>query len=80
MTATARKLAPVVADLTQLDRTRDLADAFAKLDAANEAMREAQSVVDEAFRSWAAGRTISRDEARTQLVSTGYLPRRRVWE
>lgn len=73
---------PVVskAELTQLERTRALADAFAQLDHAETAYREAQNAVDEAFRPWAAERRINRDEARAQLVSTGYLPRRRVWE
>ena len=77
---TATRLKPVAADLTQLDRTRELADAMAEADRIAEQLRDAQAVVDEKFRVWAADRSISRDEARAQLVSTGYLPRRRVWE
>ncbi|MEC9067854.1 MAG: hypothetical protein VX569_11305 [Pseudomonadota bacterium] len=68
------------AEDTQLQRTRALADAFAQLDAAEQAYREAQAAVSAAFGPWSAGRSISRDEAREQLISTGHLPRRRVWE
>ncbi|USA40257.1 hypothetical protein NCF86_03625 [Pelagerythrobacter marinus] len=68
------------AEDTQLQRTRALADAFAQLDAAEQAYREAQAAVSAAFGPWSAGRRISRDEARAQLISTGHLPRRRVWE
>ena len=76
---TATRLKPVAAELTQLDRTRELADAMAEADRIAEQLRDAQAVVEK-FRVWAADRSISRDEARAQLVSTGYLPRRRVWE
>lgn len=65
---------------TQLQRTRALAEAFSQLDAAEAAYRDAQAAVTAAFGPWSAGRSISRDEAREQLVSTGHLPRRRVWE
>lgn len=65
---------------SQLDRTRTLADAFTKLDQAEAAYRAAQLAVEAAFQPWASGRSIGRDEARAHLVSTGYLPRRRVWE
>ena len=65
---------------TQLQRTRDLAEAFAQLDFAEAMVREAQAAVSAAFGPWAAGRSIGRDEAREQLISTGHLPRRKVWE
>lgn len=68
------------AEDAQLQRTRALAEAFSQLDAAEAAYREAQAAVTSAFGPWSAGRSISRDEAREQLVSTGHLPRRRVWE
>lgn len=79
MTAT-NKVIRLPAKETQLERTRALAEAFSQLDAAEAAYRNAQAAVTAAFGPWSAGRRISRDEAREQLVSTGHLPRRRVWE
>jgi len=74
------KVIQLPAENTQLQRTRALAEAFAQLDQAEAAYRDAQTAVTAAFGPWSAGRSISRDEAREQLVSTGHLPRRRVWE
>lgn len=76
----SNKVIRLPAENTQLQRTRALADAFAQLDQAEAAYREAQAAVTAAFGPWSAGRSISRDEARGQLVSTGHLPRRRIWE
>ena len=80
MTRPAAEILHLPAEETQLQRTRALVEAFKKLDAAEAARREAQAAVNAAFGPWAARRSISRDEAREQLVSTGHLPRRRVWE
>lgn len=64
----------------QLRLTRALARAMARYDKLEAALRAANAEVDAAFGPWAAGRTIARDEAREQLTSTGYLPRRRIWQ
>lgn len=68
-------------EITQLQRTRQLARAFNKMDAAEAAYRKAQREFDTAYQPWAAatGAVTNRDEARCMLVSTGYLPKRKVW-
>lgn len=65
---------------TRLQLTRALAKAMAKQDRAEALLREAKAEVSAAFGPWSAGRTINRDEAREQLISTGFLPERKVWE
>lgn len=65
---------------SQLKLTRALARAMTKQQRAEALLRAATAEVDAAFGPWAAGRKIARDEAREQLISTGFLPRRRVWE
>jgi hypothetical protein len=65
---------------TRLQLTRDLARAFAREQRAEALLRAARQEIDAAFGPWAAGRTIARDEARDQLISTGFLPHRRIWQ
>lgn len=64
--------------MTQRDHTRQLARAFKRLEKAEDICREAQLEFDAQFGQWAAGRRVNRDEARRQLVSTGYLEPRMV--
>lgn len=61
---------------TQLELTRNLADAFGQVEQAERALQEARASLDAVFPRWAAGRRISRDEAREQLISTGHLLRK----
>lgn len=62
----------------QIEKTRTLARAFNKLDKAEAAYLAAKRDLDVAFQPWAAGKRACRDEARQQLVSTGYLQARRI--
>lgn len=65
---------------TRLQLSRKLASALAKEDRARAALAKAQAEVEAAFMPWAAGRSISRDQARAQLASTGHLPQRKLRE
>lgn len=65
---------------TRLQLTRALAKAMAAEDRALAALAKARAEVDAAFHPWARGRSISRDQARAELASTGHLPERKVWE
>lgn len=64
--------------MTRRQRSVRLARAFTRLDAAREALRSAQLEVEAEFSVWAIGRSINRDEARKQLVSTGFLEKGKV--
>lgn len=59
---------------TRLQLTRALARAFARKQRAEALLRQAEAEIDAAFTPWAAGRSIDRDTAREQLISTGHLP------
>lgn len=63
--------------MTNLQRTRRLATAFKRIEAAEDKLAQARKAFDAEFGQWAAGRRIDRDTAREQLVSTGYLEKRR---
>ena len=65
---------------TRLQLTRALARAMAKRERAEALLREARAEESAAFGPWSAGRSINRDEAREQLISTGFLPARKVWQ
>ena len=64
--------------MTRRQRSQRLAHAFKRYDAAREALRSAQLEVEAEFSVWAIGRSINRDEARRQLVSTGFLEEGKV--
>lgn len=61
---------------SQIEKSRALVRAFQRLDKAEAAYRAAQVEMDRAFQPWAAKRSISRDEAREHLTSTGLLAKR----
>lgn len=62
---------------TQLQKSRALARAFIQRERALALLADADAAIDVHFPPWAAGRSISRDEARRQLISTGHLPERK---
>lgn len=62
--------------MTRLQQTRRLANAYRKLDKAEDAYRAAQREFDDAYQPWAVGLVTNRDEARLTLVSTGHLEKR----
>lgn len=64
--------------MTQLQLTRRLARAFKRRDALRTKLAEAEHALSEEFSAWSAGRRVNRDEARKQLVSTGYLEKGKV--
>jgi len=59
--------------MTRIEQSQALAAAFRQQDEAEIALLRAKIEVAEAFISWAAGRSINRDKAREQLISTGLL-------
>lgn len=65
--------------MTRLQQTRKLAQAFKRYDRALAELENARRDLDDAFFPWAARRSINRDIAREQLVSTGYLPESKVY-
>jgi hypothetical protein len=62
--------------MNQLIRTRRLARAFRKLEAAEAAVASARLAFDQEFGPWSAGRSINRDAARAHLESVGFLERK----
>lgn len=59
--------------MTRLQETRALARAFKRLDAAEQLLAQRKAEFDAVYQQWAVDRVISRDMARKQLVSTGFL-------
>ena len=55
--------------------TMRLAKAFRTRDAAEALLNDAGAELDEAFRLWSIGQSVSRDEARAMLEMSGLLER-----
>lgn len=71
---TTREATKPVTPPTRHQRAKALARAMARTDKLRAQLAQALAAEDAAFGPFAAGRSISRDQAREQLTSLGLLP------